>query len=263
MQTFNDESMILDCFRDIKPDETALFGNYFVCKKIFFSLKSFLFRKNWINSFAKNDPPPDFYNDRQKLMMDVMRIDDHAFVDDKGRVQNANLQREGEIYRKYFQGQKRDDIKLFFVPDTHLPTKEDHNFDRYIANFERVFNKHQEKLGLYQSNHPGYKTIFFIFDESTAYRQVVNPKDVETTKQGREVLGMPHYYCYDKAFVDAIKKSNIDYVVWFAPYKVLQYKKGNRIKIFPLPKCAIYDVKNIREKRLIKYERSLLSSAEE
>ena len=50
-----------------------------------------------------------------------------------------------------------------------LSTKEDHDYQKYIDNFQRVFEKHNLKVPKYKENHPGYKTIFFIYDESSAY----------------------------------------------------------------------------------------------
>ena len=112
----------------------------------------------------------------------------------KGHIHNEALRHEGELYRKYFKDLDREDLRIFIIPDTKLPTKEDHNFARYIANFERVFKKHEEKIDLYKSNHPGYKTIFFIFDESSAYRQVLCKEDVDNLKEGQLGIGMPHFF---------------------------------------------------------------------
>lgn len=260
MQTLNDESMILDMFREVKSKEIVPLGNFLECKKIHLSLTGVLNRKEWINSSGKSDPPPDFYDSKHKLMMDVMRIDDHAYIDSRGRIQNKTLQREGLILKEINQPE-RDDIKLFIVGDTKLPTNEDHNFDRYYKNFERVFKEHESKIDLYKSNHPGYKTIFFICDESTAYVEVLNSEDVCKEKhQGDLTLAKPHIFCLDRKFIKIIKESKVDYVIWYAPWKLLQsIEKG----IFPLPKGAIIDVKNLTDKKLIDYNHGMMISSEE
>lgn len=95
MQTFNNESMILDAFREVKTKEILPLGDFLKCKWIHCALTGVLNRKEWIDSSGKNDPPPDFYDNKHKLMMDVMRIDDHAYIDEKGRIQNKTLQHEG------------------------------------------------------------------------------------------------------------------------------------------------------------------------
>ena len=53
--------------------------------------------ESWTNSSAKNAPPPDFYNDELKIMMEVMRADDHGFISPKGKTVNPTRQRESEI----------------------------------------------------------------------------------------------------------------------------------------------------------------------
>lgn len=260
MQTLNDESMILDMFRDVKYKELLPLGNFLECKKIHLALTGVFNKKEWINSSGKNDPPPDFYDNKHKLMMDVMRIDDCAYVDLKGKIQNKTLQREGQILKEINQPD-RDDIKLFIIGDTKLSTNEDHNFERYYKNFERVFKEHEKKIDLYKTNHPGFKTIFFICDESTAYVEALNEEDVKKEKkQGDLTFAKPHLFCVAKQFVKIIKESKVDYVIWYAPWKLLQsIEKG----IFPLPKGAIFDVKNLNDKKLIDYNHNMMISAEE
>ncbi|MBQ4123400.1 hypothetical protein IJD44_06740 [bacterium] len=259
MRTLNDESLILEIFSDTKKSEVVHMGNIFRCSKIYYSLTSFLFRRSWKNSSGKDDPPPDFYNNKKKLMMDVMRIDDCAFVDAKGKVQNKTLQRESFIHKK-LNLPERKDLTLFVVGDSGLRGEEDHNFKRYFSNFERVFKKHEEKLDLYKKNHPGFKTIFFIMDESSAYMEVYFDEDIKKKRvKGIETMARPHIYCCDKRFVDIIKNSKVDYVIWFAPYKLMEVKG---IGTFPLPKCAIYDVKNIKDKYLIEYDEKKVISIE-
>lgn len=262
MQTFNDESMILDAFREVGTKEILPLGNFLKCKWIHCALTGVLNRKEWINSSGKSDPPPDFYDNKHKLMMDVMRIDDHAYIDANGRIQNKTLQHEGELIKKINQPD-RDDIKLYVVGDTKLPTNEDHNFERYYKNFERVFKEHEKKLDLYQTNHPGFKTIFFICDESSAYMEALNPNNVSKIRfEGEITAGRPHVFCLDKEFVKIIKESKVDYVIWYAPWKLLRHAQNDKIKILPLPQCAIYDVKNLTDKKLIEYNQELMISSE-
>ena len=72
MKTADNENFILENFRMVSTRETLLLGNIFACAKIRASLINYFKRKHWIDSSAKNAPPPDFYNDKLKLMMDVM-----------------------------------------------------------------------------------------------------------------------------------------------------------------------------------------------
>ena len=260
MRTFNDESMILDEFRDLHKSEIAFVGSELQCYMMHKSLTSIFNRRYWINSSKKSDPPPDYYNDNKKLMMEFMRIDDHAYIDEKGKVVNPELQHEGEIIRKYFNQPERDDINLFIIPNTNLPTDEDHDFKKYFENFKRVINKHNNKINLYNLNHPGYKTIFFILDESSAYFEYSNGEDeIRNRKEGSIVHGRPHFYWMDSEFLEVIRNTEVDYFVWYAPFKLIRLEKG---KIFELPKAAIIDVKNIKKSKFIDFNHDKLVSIE-
>lgn len=264
MQTLNDESMILDMFKEVKSKEIVPLGNFLECKKIHLALTGVLNRKEWIDSSGKNDPPPDFYDNKHKLMMDVMRIDDTTYKNKKGKLVDLTRQKEEKLLKEYLgknYKNERNDISCFVVASSGLPTNEDHNFERYYKNFERVFKEHEKKLDLYKSNHPGFKTLFFICDESSAYVETFNTEDVSKKRhQGDLTLCRPHIFCIDKKFVKIIKESQVDYVVWYAPWKLLQAAGSG---IFPLPKGAIFDVKNLTDKKLVEYNHDMMISAEE
>ena len=266
MQTFNDESMILDAFREVKTTEILPLGNFLKCKWIHCALTGAFNRKEWINSSGKNDPPPDFYDNKHKLMMDVMRIDDTTFKNKKGKLVDLTRQKEEKLLKSYLGDNyrnERDDIHCFVVASSGLPTNEDHNFERYFKNFERVFEEHEKKLDLYKSNHPGFKTIFFICDESSAYQQVKTAQDLKEPKEGQIILATPHLFCLDKKFYEIIKNSKVDYVIWFAPWKLMRYIDKDKVKLFKLPKCAIYDVKKLTYKKVVEYDHKLMVSSEE
>lgn len=129
--------------------------------------------KLWSDSSGKSDPPPDFYNDKLKLMMDVMRIDDHAFESKNGKIVNPTNQRESVIQKQIRKSGLLDSFpnvkNVIVTAVTDLPTDEDHNYKFYYSNFERVLMKHNNQIDLYGKNHPGYKTIFLVLDESSAY----------------------------------------------------------------------------------------------
>ena len=99
--------------------------------------------KKWIDSSGKNDLPPDYYNEKRKLMMDVMRIDNHAYVDDKGNVINHHNKRESEIINDLIKHNKKfrelaKQGNLFINPDSGPRGEQDHNYNYYISNFKRV-----------------------------------------------------------------------------------------------------------------------------
>ena len=92
--------------------------------------------------------------------------------------------------------------------------------------------------------------------------QIEDETGIESIKKGDFVSGQPHVFCFDKYFFDIIKNSKVDYVVWFAPYKMINYLENNEIKLFPLPKCAIYEISTIQDTSIV-YNDKMIKSVEE
>jgi hypothetical protein len=88
--------------------------------------------EKWIDSSSKSAPPPDFYNEKNKIMMDVMRIDDHAYENEKGKIINPTLQKENKIYKELMSSKFINNINfngnIFITAITELPSELDHNY---------------------------------------------------------------------------------------------------------------------------------------
>ena len=100
MSLYDNENKIIEAFQAEFEEKICMLPN---THDVYHILTSIYNKENWIkwnNSSKKNDPPPDFYNDELKIMMDVMRIDDHAFKNEKGKIINPTLQKENELYNK-------------------------------------------------------------------------------------------------------------------------------------------------------------------
>lgn len=54
----------------------------------------------WVNTSGKADSPPGFYSNEFKYMMDVMRVDDHAFINKKGKLVNPTNMKESVIQKE-------------------------------------------------------------------------------------------------------------------------------------------------------------------
>lgn len=215
----------------------------------------------WIDSSGKNAPPPDFFSDKYHLMMDVMRVDDHAFKNKKGKVVNPQLMHERELYKELLNSgilsSFRPDVKIFINGDSGLSSIVDHNYTFYYRNFNRVVKSHIDSIPLYKKNHPDYKIIFMIFDESTAYFQPSEIIDGKLIK-GSIIKGRPHFAFLDRRFVGVAMNSGIDYLIWFTPYKKIDFSG----KSLELPKVCVYDLStNISD--LIDYPENEVISCEE
>ena len=215
----------------------------------------------WKDSSDKSAPPPDFYSDDFKLMMDVMRVNDHEQKGKKGKLHNPSKAHEREMFKELEQAgiiARFPRAKVFLNGDTHLPTYEDHNYKLYLKCFTRVISKHVESIPLYKTNHPAYKVVFFVYDESTAYFElsVTVDKNQQLTK-GELMEGQPHYFFIDQDFLEVFIDKGIDYLFWYAPYKMFE----NIIPPIEMPSLCVYDL----SKKMVlskKYDISKMSSVE-
>lgn len=239
--TVNNENKILAYFRgcDCKPLAFPISESVF---NIFTAIHSEDNWSKWVDSSQRSDVPPDFYNDNLKLMMEVMRIDDHA---DKHGKKNLTLSREGKMLRELEESELQKSFpnveQVSILADSGLPTNEDHNFTRYRDNFARVVKKHSIKVSSYRKNHEGYKLIFFIFDETSGSYLKVNKKS--RLSKGQIVMGSPHIFWADEDMVKEIKNSGADYVIWFKPFSYVE-TVGNAMPA--LPQIVIYDINNMK-----------------
>lgn len=215
----------------------------------------------WIVSSGKSDPPPDFYSDDFRIMMDVMRVNDHEKKSKKGKLYNPTMSHEKEMLKELEQAgilKQFPNTKVFLNGDTKLPTHEDHNYNLYLKCFSRVIRKHIDSIPLYKSNHPGFTTIFFVFDESSAYFEADHPIDFKKqVHQGNILSGRPHLFFADEDFIDVFVNRGIDYLLWYTPYK--RYEGLSPQVTFPT--LCVFDLSQ-KDFLRIKYDKEKMPSAE-
>ncbi len=193
-------------------------------------------------------------------MMDVMRIDDHAYIDEKGRIINRHNERESQIINELINineifKEVAEKGNLLIVPDSGLRENDDHNYDFYINNFRRVVEKHITKITRYKQNHPGFKIIFFIFDESSPYVECFDNK--RPAYVGERFYASPHIWWLDKNMLQVVQNSEIDYLIWMCPYK--HFDAEEKIKF---PKAIIYDVNKFDYNKCLNYKNVDMQSLE-
>ena len=97
--------------------------------------------------------------------------------------------------------------------------------------------KHIDKVEKYKKNHPGYQLVFLVFDESSPYLEKINENDI-LGEPGQIIKAYPHLWWTDRNIMNTLKRSNVDYVIWFTTFKHL-----NSLEKVDLPKVIILDVK--------------------
>ncbi len=257
MNYYDDECKIIEHFQGVKTYETLLISIGIECEKLFACINDQSMWGNWIFSGEKSAPPPDFYSDKYKSMMDVMRVDDHTHKV-KGKYINETNAKESKIQNELkISGLKDNFPNANFIVNaiTDLPTEKDHNYLWYKESFERVLNEHNKKVELYKKNHPGYKIIFFVFDESSLYFET--KEKINSIKSKMSIEGKVHLFFQDAKFLNIIKNLDVDYLIWYAPYKYAQSDNGK----IDLPKVVIYKINDI-DIETINYNENLMISAE-
>jgi len=234
-----------------------VFSEHKDVKEVVDSIIEESFWEKWINSSSKSDLPPDFYNKEKKYMMEVMMFDDKAKEDGsfhgtkKRESELLNELRDNEIEKLF---PNLDGIMI--LGDSKLETDKDHNFMRYKGNFKRVIKKHSEKATSYHENHPGYELIFFVFDESSGI-YFKNPNS-HSLDEGTQILAKPHLYWIDKDFIQVIKNSRADYLIWYKPYNSFNTIQGI---VDDFPKVMIYKVDDL-DIDTIEYDEKIMESNE-
>lgn len=260
MNTFNNEKNILKFFRRCETEEILLSTQDKSIKNMLHTILDDTEWKKWVDSSGKNELPPDYYCPENKIMMEIMRIDDHAYKNEQGKVINPTTSRESKIAKEIKKaiGGINDDTMILSNVDTGLAANEDHNYSYYKSNFIRVIEKHKAKINQYRNNHHDYKLIFLVFDESSGSYAQTRIKNSDIDMEAiKSIEGKPHIYCYDKAFLEVFKDTDIDYFIWYAPYKNFQ----TDAEMVFLPKASIYDVKNMNF-QMIEYDEDYMISLE-
>lgn len=264
MKTLNDECVLVNRLRDEDVDRIVTVGNEKECKHIINCLLDDKNFKCWVENSGKSDPPPDYYSDQFNLMMEIMRVDDCAYVNSKNKVVNKTLQAENLIIqeiRNKFPEFNNSNFTIITNSNSGLETFEDHNYKRYYENFNRVIKKHKESIPIYKKNHPNHKLIFYVYDESTAYIEVANESSVKPNYQYQELIFAErlHEFYLDNRFTEVIRNCGADYVIWYAPNK---YVNAKDVGLLDIPKVIVYEVKAINCESEFKYNENLMISCE-
>jgi len=263
MNYFDDEYKIIEYFQEVDCSSVFFPSQSDAAIHIFESVHDIANWKKWVNSSGKSDPPPDFYCEDYHYMMDVMRVDDHSFKNRKGKLVNPVNMRESKIQTELLEKgipELFPNVNGIIVNAiTDLPTQEDHNYRFYKKNFIRAVEQHKHKINLYRANHPDYKLIFFVLDESSGYIQTATP-DMAKKKHlepGERCSGFPHFHFFDEDFLNPVIESDIDFLIWFTPFKYIWAETG----LIDLPHVCVYDIKSIKIETT-KYDENLMISYE-
>ena len=255
---FDIESNILEWVSELEPGQCAIISdsmgseNYQNTVRVLETLSEDGLFDRWRDNSA-SDLPPDFIDEKDGLMMEVMRFGDY-FPDGK---KNPNLVRQREMSRELepmmhlFPNAKH----VITIPSTDLPTEKDHNYRFYYNSFKRTVRKHLGKIPKYRQNHPGKRLVFLAADESSGVYFERAPGEEETS------FGKLHIPFFDKRFLEAFERSDLDYLILFCPFNHYE-SLGRHLE---LPNLVIFDVKNLAASDMLQrigYDEARMFSSE-
>lgn len=262
MNYYDNENNIMLSFREVECDEVYFPVESFAAIEMFESIHDVEKWSKWVDSSGKADLPPDFYSNEFGIMMDVMRVDDHAFLNKKGKVMNPVNEEESKIQRELKEAGFQEmfpNAQILVNADSRLTSEDDHNYTFYLDNFARTLKHHGNRILQYRKNHPNKKLAFFIFDESSAYFEIKKRKNTEKIRYVNELMaGSPHMFVLDAAFINLLREFDLDYLIWYAPFKLLNTTNGN----IKLPKVCVFDIKKLNGINVIQYDKNKMISCE-
>lgn len=208
----------------------------------------------WKDNSLNTINPPDFLCDTYNLMGEFMQVDDIGYykIDKKHKKYiNKRRQNENKMFKEaclIFPSDCFPNAKDFYAITDYA--SDEQCFNRYVDEFKRIVEQHMREIPKYRKNHPNYKLIFFIIDDSGLYFEPkyscynydyikTNPYDVE---------GQLHIPFLDKYFIDILSEKDIDFIVW---YKFSHNIKTNEKPV--LPSLAIIDMNKVKKIPFVKY----------
>jgi hypothetical protein len=193
---------------------------------------------------------PDFEDPARSLLFEVMRVDDHP----RPNGNDATRARESAVLRELRQagfGEAAPNASVVANVSSGLPGEADHNYEAYVSHFQSVVGKHAQKVAAYRAEQTGFDLGFLIFDESTAYAELLG-----SFGGGRR--GRAHAWFTDAAFIGALRAADIDFVAWLTPYKMIISDRGPRRG----PELTILDLRLLSDEHCEVYEAKRMRSAE-
>ncbi len=264
MNLFDDEDKIIDWLQtNCAIEKLVPYHGLEIEKRLIESIcNKDQWKNHWINSAMKSDPPPDYYSDTLQLMMEVMRVDDHTREGKKkGKILNPVNARESIIQNEIRQ--KFSNVEHIVVNAcTEFLGKDNHNYDYYRECFLRVVKKHIESIPIYRKNHPNCKLTFFVFDEASAYVEVMNEQFAAIpTRQGKALppIRSLHHPFFDTSFMSVLKDTGVDYLIIYAPFKRFSNPKVNE----SFPTLIAADLSCLEWDSLYPYKSACMVSTEE
>lgn len=203
--------------------------------------------KSWKNTSQHKsaEPTPDFVNDKQKMMLEMIKVDDNSpesgfmqKIDRNLRTGKPNMSLHKNV--KDVQNSSISEVEVN-IPVSDILQKASLKY--YRSNIKTRLQKHTGKVAeKYKKNRQSYKLIFFIQDYSSWYVRYFPAKDGIKRDYYNPLL--------DSEFINMMRNNGVDFVLWHKPHY------GNN----EIPEYVLKDLQNVRSESLIDFSQEGLKN---
>lgn len=229
-----------------------------------FNKKIFRYVQN-LDKFTENNGhdalPPDYYSNEFSCMFDVMRVNDSEIKKSYNPVKIRERNAEKDLKESGLLDKINPNATVFVRSESD--DVREHTMKNYKRNCNRVMSEHIKKLYIWGKEHPNIKHKgLLIFDETECYFEgYVRYAFADQYKYMWDATKplVLHKPWEDKSFIENAYNSDLDFIIWFCPYKthgaLSQYTIHNNY-----PDLIILDTRFQRQ-NYTSYNESMLESA--
>lgn len=206
----------------------------------------------WGDLSADSNEHPDFSSEKYKMMMEFMNVDCEDIAEN-GKINSPNSIAVGKKLHKLGNIIENDDFRdciVYTTPNNDNAVITD-TYQNYLNGFKRVVSKHIQKISEYRAEHPNYKLGFVLIDYTVRYYVCSCIEDVERFDLKEPVNVELHKWVLDSAFMNVFNGADVDFVVWYAPFKMNMVNGKNDV-----PMITFIDPKT--NTNLIDYDPTLI-----
>lgn len=223
MYADNEIDYITSCRKEINTYSNRIESDSnSLCRKVLNALRNedLLTARN-----GHDQPPPDFFSDKCSIMFDALRVNDTEIKNEWGKIINNKFARERKMEKELQKLGINMENRNVICNSEYVDFSE-HSLINFSNQAKRTIDEHIKKIHIWKDELPNikYKGLF-IFDESGLYFEGCCIP-AETPAENSKWLFIPkhnpshiYYPWLDKNIMQPICDSELDFVVWFCPYK--------------------------------------------
>ena len=240
----NETDYIESCRSEINTNPSCVRsdGNS-LCRKVLNALRN----EDLLTARNGHDQlPPDFVSDKCSIMFDALRVNDTETITERGKPINNKFARERKM-EKELQKLGINTENYNVICNSEYVDYNEHSLTNFSNQAKRTINDHIGKIHIWKDEFSSMKHKgLFIFDESGLYFEgscIPTETPAENSQWMFLFKNNPpnlYYPWLDQNIMQSICDSELDFVVWYCPYKHSTITQQTRASC---PSVTILDVR--------------------